>query len=187
MNKVINDITANKKSFSFKCDGKTYIVDLTTFGVWRAYASMGTIRREDQDRAYSLIFTSVSNKEIKDTLRSLSEFAQSNMKEACDEALQDLVFTALSVGKVTEILRDFETIEKDPIYGTLLKEKTKVKKAIGVGIKALPLLKAPVKIHDAIVGFDLDSVTDETLTKKADDFAEALDEFNDAIYELMKK
>ncbi len=186
MNKVIKDITAGKSTFTFKCDGKTYIVELTKMGVWNAYASMGSIRQEGQDRKYSVIFTSVSNSAINETLRSLSKFAQSNMKSACDEAIRDLVVTTLSAGKVDEILKDFQAIEADPIFDSLPKGRSKTKTAIKVATTALPLMKEPVKLYNAIVKFDLDSVTDEKLTKKADELAEKLKAFNDAAYDFMK-
>ena len=186
MKKVINDIKADKSTFSFECSGTTYIANLTNFsGLGGASIKMGSIQRENGDMTYPIMISNVSNKAVKDTLKSLSKFAQSNMKKACDEALKDLVVTSLDAAKVTEILKDFQKFEVDPIYGMLSTKQPKAVNAIQVGIKALPLLKDPVKIYNAIIDFNLDSVTDEKLTQKADDFAKKLDEFNEAVYDFM--
>lgn len=185
-NQVMKNITAGKSSFPFKADGESYIVEITTFSAGTAYASLGWIRRESDDRKFTIMFTSYSDSKIKETLKSLSEFAQSNMKKACDDALKDLVFASLDATGVSDALSTFKEIQNDPIYGTLVKEKSKVKKGIEVGVKAFPLLKEVVKVYKSIMDFDLDSVSDDKLTKKADEFATKIDAFHEAIYDFMK-
>lgn len=186
MNKVIKDIAVGKSSFTFEYDRKTYIVELTSFAIWDTGVSMGSIRQEDQNTSYSIILTKHSKDTINETLKSLSDFAQSNMKKACDDALKDLISASLSAVKVNEILNDFKAIEADTIFDSLPKGQSKAVSAIKVGIKALPILKEAVKVYNAIVNCDLDSITDEKLTKKADDFSDKLDAFNNAVYDFMR-